>query len=275
MLNNIITKILLIISELKYRLALLNHRKKLPVLPQGDRLILDHLKRDGAYVISITDLALPSTEKLLKTARMQLAQIPKADHDDLAKKMPQIHTITDLPEITAWGTEPRLLNLIENYIGLPITYHGVHLRKDFPSEHQFDTLLWHKDAEDRRIIKIFLYLEDVEEKHGPFEYIPKSLISIWNSYRINLQLKRSRYLGITDQIVEKIIPRSAWKSCPGVAGTVIIGDTRNILHHGTLRIEERSALFFCYTATPPKRPELCTQYWDSTFPHIKPQLSIL
>jgi len=275
MLNNIIAKILLIISELKYRLALLNHRKKLPVLPQSDRLILEQLKREGAYVTSITDLALPSTAKLLKAAQIQLTQMSRADHDDLAKKSPQIYTITDLPEIADWGREPRLLNLIENYIGLPIAYHGVHLRKDFPSEHQFDTLLWHKDAEDRRIIKIFLYLEDVEKKHGPFEYIPKSLISIWNSYRINQQLKRSGYLGIADQIVEKILPRSAWKSCPGVAGTVLIGDTGALLHHGTLRIEERSALFFCYTATPPKRPELCTQYWDNTFPHIKPQLSIL
>ncbi|WP_423782422.1 hypothetical protein [Fischerella thermalis] len=34
--------------------------------------------------------------------------------------------------------------------------------------------------------------------------------------------------------------------------------------------EERSALFFVYTANPPKRPELRTQYWDDTFP--KPEL---
>jgi hypothetical protein len=33
----------------------------------------------------------------------------------------------------------------------------------------------------------------------------------------------------------------------------------------------RSTLFFVYTANPPKRPGLCTQYWDDTFP--KPELS--
>lgn len=92
-----------------------------------------------------------------------------------------------------------------------------------------------------------------------------------NYYHINRQLKQSGYLGITDEQLEEIIPKSAWKSCPGSAGTVIITDTATVLHHGTLRTQERLALFFAYTANPPKRPELCTQYWDNTF--TKPDLT--
>lgn len=255
-----------IICEIKYRLALVQHRSKLPLLSESDRSVVNTLKREGAYVTTLTDLG------LLQTAKSQLAQMEKVDNYHLAEKLPQIYTVTDIPEIAAWGKEPRLLNLIENYIGLPITFHGVHLRKDFPSDHQFNTLLWHKDGEDRRIIKVFVYLQDVLEKHGPFEYIPKSLTSIfsWKFYQIYLQLWLSGHLGISDQKLEKIIPKSAWKSCQGKVGTVIITDTNSVLHHGTLRTEARASLFFCYTAKSPKRPELCTQYWDHTFPHFTP-----
>jgi hypothetical protein len=87
-----------------------------------------------------------------------------------------------------------------------------------------------------------------------------------NYYRIYYKLWQSGYLGISDNTLENIIPKSAWKSCPGKAGTVILVDTRSVLHHGTLRSEERSALFFVYTANSPKKPEDCTQYWDDTFP---------
>jgi hypothetical protein len=263
-----------IICEIKYRFALVQHRSKLPLLSESDRFVVETLKREGAYVTTLIDLGLPlpTATELLRTAKRQLAQMEKVDHHHLAEKLPQIYTVTDIPEIATWGKEPRLLNLIENYIGLPIAFHGVHLRKDFPSEHQFNTLLWHKDAEDRRIIKVFVYLEDVLEKHGPFEYIPKSLTSIfsWEFYRIYLQLWLSGHLGINDQKLAKIIPKSAWKSCQGKAGTVIIADTKSVLHHGTLRTEARASLFFCYTAKSPKRPELCTQYWDNTFPHPTP-----
>lgn len=159
------------------------------------------------------------------------------------------------------------MNIIENYLGLPFAFHGVHLRKDFPNEHQFGTLLWHKDSEDRKMVKIIIYLNDVDEKHGAFEYIPVHLTSFphRNADRINNKLKQSGYLGITDEQLGEIIPKSAWKSCPGSAGTVIITDPRTTLHHGTIRTQERPALFFVYTANPSKRPELCTQYWDKTY----------
>ncbi len=169
------------------------------------------------------------------------------------------------------------MNIIESYIGLPITFHGVHLRKDFTSKNQFGTLLWHSDAEDRRIIKIFVYLHDVEEKHGPFQYIPRYLTSLfsWQYYRLYYKLWQSSYMGIDDQDVEKVIPKSAWKTCPGSAGTVVLVDTKNVLHHGTVRQQDRSTLFFCYTANPPERPDLCIQFWkdNDIYPDGKVLLS--
>ncbi len=264
-------KIFMLSSDLKYYIARWKHSRKLPVLEAGDRQILNALKKDGVCVTTLADLGLDSSSELLKAAYEQLSQMENPNNDHLDEKLPQIYTVTGLLEFSNWGNEKRLLNIIENYIGLPVAFHGVHLRKDFPSKHQFGTLLWHSDAEDRRIIKIFIYLNDVEEKTGPFEYIPRSLAPVfsWKYIQLYYKLFKSNYMGIDDKDVKPVIPKSAWKSCPGPAGTVIIVDTKNALHHGTVRTEERSALFFCYTANPPERPDLCTQYWDDTYPRVE------
>ncbi|WP_392532469.1 phytanoyl-CoA dioxygenase [Nostoc sp. C117] len=264
-------KISTLFSDLEYYVALVKHSRKLPALEEGDRQILNTLKKDGVYVTTLADLGLSSNSELLKAAYHQLSQMENPNNNHLDEKLPQISTVTGLAEFYAWGKEKRLLNIIENYIGLPVAFHGVHLRKDFPSKHQFGTLLWHSDAEDRRIIKIFVYLNDVEEKTGPFEYIPRSLTPFfsWKYFRLYYRLFKSGYMGIDDEEVKPVIPKSAWKSCPGLAGTVIIVDTKNTLHHGTVRTEERSTLFFCYTANPPERPDLCTQYWDDTYPRAE------
>ncbi|NEU79152.1 phytanoyl-CoA dioxygenase [Nostoc sp. UIC 10630] len=264
-------KIATLSSDFEYYLARWKHSKNLPALAGSDRNILNALKKDGVCVTTLADLGLNSTSELLKAAYHQLSQMENPNNDHLDERLPQIYTVTGLPEFYAWGLEKRLLSIIENYIGLPIAFHGVHLRKDFKSKHQFGTLLWHSDAEDRRIIKIFIYLNDVEQKTGPFEYIPRSLTSLfsWNYFRLYYKLWKSGYMGINDEQVKPVIPKSAWKSCPGPAGTVIIVDTKNALHHGTVRTEDRSTLFFCYTANPPERPDLCTQYWDDTYPRAE------
>ncbi|MDF5735938.1 MULTISPECIES: phytanoyl-CoA dioxygenase [unclassified Nostoc] len=264
-------KISTLSSDFEYYVARWKHSRNLPVLEGRDRYILNALKKDGVCVTTLADLGLNSSSELLKAAYHQLSQMENPNNDHLDEKLPQICTVTGLPEFYAWGIEKRLLNIIENYIGLPIAFHGVHLRKDLKNKHQFGTLLWHSDAEDRRIIKIFIYLNDVEEKTGPFEYIPRSLTSLfsWNYIRLYYKLWKSGYMGIDDEQVKPVIPKSAWKSCPGPAGTVILVDTKNALHHGTVRTEERSALFFCYTANPPERPDLCTQYWDDTYPRAE------
>ncbi|BAY13436.1 phytanoyl-CoA dioxygenase family protein [Calothrix sp. NIES-2098] len=272
MLKTVESKISALNWELGYRLSRLQHSKNLPALEKRDRIILNALKREGVYVTTLADLGLENTPELLQSAH-KLVSTMGGSNNQQSQKLPQIYTVTDLPEFKTWGNAPRLMKIIENYLGLPVAFQGVHLRQDLPNYNQFGTLLWHKDSEDRRMVKVIIYLNDVEEKHGPFEYIPLSLTSFpnLNSYQIDYKLWQSGYLGINDEEVKEIVPKSAWKSCPGQAGTVIITDPRTVLHHGTLRTESRSALFFVYTANPPKRPELCTQYWDDTF--AKPDIA--
>jgi hypothetical protein len=253
-----------------------HHSKNLPAISAKDQLIVDTLKTSGVYITSLEDLGFLSTATMLATANTCADSMVNPRDIHAGYKLPQIYTVTDLSEFSTWGSETRLQNIIEHYIGLPIAFHGVHVRKDFPNEKQLETLLWHKDSEDRRMIKVIIYLNDVTEEHGPFEYIPLPANSLEqvNNYRVDYELWRVNFLGINDDKMMKVIPKSAWKSCPGKAGTVIFADVRNIFHHGTVRNQERSTLFFTYTANSPKRPELCTQYYDDTFPKINPQLGL-
>jgi hypothetical protein len=276
MLKKIQDKILTLSYELSYRESLSRHAKNLPAINSGDKLIVNTLKKSGVYITSLEDLGFSSTAKMLATANTCADSMVNPRDIHAGYKLPQIYTVTDLPEFFNWGIETRLQNIIEHYIGLPIAFHGVHVRKDFPNEKQLETLLWHKDSEDRRMIKVIIYLNDVTEEHGPFEYIrlPTNALEQVKNYQVDYELWRVNFLGINDDKMMKVIPKSAWKSCPGKAGTVIFADVRNIFHHGTVRNQERSTLFFTYTANSPKRPELCTQYYDDTFPKINPQLGL-
>ncbi|GAB4461745.1 MAG: hypothetical protein OHK0037_11410 [Elainellaceae cyanobacterium] len=267
-LNNAQRKLSVIQSDIQYHAALKSHAPHLPNLSSEDQHLVDCLRTEGVAITSLEKLGLPSTPELLKETQSWLERMKAAHTPQLLDGycLPQIYTMTDLAAFSNWAVEQRLINVIENYVGLPVAFQGVHLRRDFPNEKQGGTLLWHKDGEDRRIVKIFVYLEDVTEEHGPFEYIPKSITDSKRvSWQIYYQVWRSGFIGIEDHKMQQIVPRSAWKSCPGPAGTVVMAALQDIYHHGRTRQIERPLLFYVYTANPPKRPDLCKQYSDETY----------
>lgn len=277
-----VTQVAQIPAEIRYQIELANYAPHLPPLDVFDQQIVDTCKREGVYVTSLDELGFASTAPMMQAARHYLDMMesirPKqslehVDLDQATSLHPQIFTMTDLPEFTNWGRESRLLDIIENYIGLPVAFHGVHLRRDFANPSPITTELWHQDLEDRRMLKAIIYLSDVlTEADGPFEYIPKSQVSPQLARRIHRSIAKAWALGISDQEMEKLVPRSAWKRCTGPAGTVVLMDPKNIFHHGKSRIRERAALFYVYTAANPLHPEHCTQYSDDTFARPKLEL---
>ncbi len=276
-------------SDLSYQLALSKHAKKLPTLTAQDQLIVEACRKDGAFVTSLEALGLASTPKMLQAAEkllveMQAVLVRQTDMKTWGTcenpAYPQIFTVTDLPEFVEWATDQRLLNIVEHYLGLPAEFQGVHLRRDFANERPVTTELWHKDLEDRRVIKIFVYLSDVIEETGPYEYIPKSHVTPAIARQIDAAIlqrviAKPGDLGIDDTEMAAIVPRSRWKACEGSAGMVLFSDAVAVFHHGKSRQKGRSALFFVYTTQKPLRPEACTQYHDRTFARpdqLQPQI---
>lgn len=264
------------LSALRYPLDLVSHHHHLPALSTTDLEIATELKQKGACITSLAQLGLPSTPTLLAAAQTYLQMMKslqssgsatyhssKEEHDPA---YPHIFTVTDLPEFANWGSNPRLLNIVENYIGLPVKFQGVHLRRDFPNEKPITTGLWHWDLEDRRMVKIFVYLTDATDEYGPLEYIPKEYIPWWMQQQIWRKVWRSGRMGLYDEEVEAFVPRSHWRRCSAPAGSVVFADPAAVFHRGSPRQRERDTLFFVYTAAHPLRPGHVLQYHDDTFP---------
>lgn len=273
MLNSLTKKISRVQAEIPYRIELMRYSQNLPALNTQDRLIVEACRRDGAYITTLDKLGFASTPQMLEAAETRLQKLradfpidyTKLDGNGTDPMYPHAWTVTHFPEFAAWAHEPRLLGIVKNYIKLPVAFQGVHLQRDFPNKNQVLAELWHKDAEDRRMIKAIVYLSDVTEEHGPFQYIPKSKVSLSTWRKIKAKIAQSPDLGITDAEMEQFIPRSDWKSCTGPAGTVVFVDVKAVLHHGKSRIKERSALFFVYTSDRPLHPEYCTVFNDDSF----------
>ncbi|PSB29273.1 phytanoyl-CoA dioxygenase [Stenomitos frigidus] len=278
MLKIILRKIHRILSDIKYSFDLRQHAKHLPALSPQDRAIVEACRKEGTCVTSLEALGLPSTEMLEEAKELLVdMQAVLARRTNLKTwgtcenpAYPQIFTVTDLPVIADWAQNQRLLNIIENYIGLPVAFQGVHLRRDFANEHPVTTEFWHRDLEDRRVIKLFVYLSDVATEAGPYEYIPRSKVTPAIVRQIETSFKQrvasNPYdMGLIDDEMAAIVPRSDWHSCEGPTGTAVFSDSVAVFHHGKSRQQGRSALFFVYTAKNPLRPQDCTQYSDRTY----------
>ncbi|GEM_PF-360584 len=99
---------------------------------------------------------------------------------------------------------------------------------------------WHRDPEDKKMCKMFLYLNDVDESAGPFIYIPESKYGLKWGHLFKQQPPRGFYP--SDGDVENAIPKEAVKKCVGRAGTVIFCDTSG-LHKGGYAISKERVMF--------------------------------
>jgi Phytanoyl-CoA dioxygenase (PhyH) len=74
------------------------------------------------------------------------------------------------------GTNPRLLDLANAYLGMwsKLEYVDVWYTPPAGSDERKSSQRWHRDFNDRHLLKAFVYLVDVDEETGPFEYVPGS-----------------------------------------------------------------------------------------------------
>jgi hypothetical protein len=71
----------------------------------------------------------------------------------------------------------RMLDVANTYLGLWSKLEYVDLWYSVPQPEDADRIAsqrWHRDFNDRRLVKAFLYLVDVNEGNGPFQYVPGS-----------------------------------------------------------------------------------------------------
>ncbi len=244
------------IVDLAYEAKVAQYQASLPKLDTEDQIILEALQKTGTYSITIEDLQLESTESFLRKTRdlvNYLKNIPSANKNSIDLEQDKF---TDHPEIFLWGIEPRILDIIEHYIGLPLYYQGYALRRDIVTDTSTDAesvRAWHLDAEDRAMIKVIIYLNDVGLDGGHYQYVSKDL----TEEAIKKINYNSGYL--SDQKMVHVIPERYWNGCIGKLGTVIFTDPSKVFHRAKPpEKEDRFSISFCYTSNKPK------YYWGTT-----------
>jgi hypothetical protein len=231
-------------SEIAYQAAVEKYSPYLVEISQNDLEIVSKIKQEGVFITSLSELKIASSDQFITAAQKLIPQITPSISKDPNSYVVHASSQQIMANkiIFLWGLEQRLLNIVENFFGLPVAYHGVYFRRDIANNSERGSRLWHLDKEARKVIKIIVYLHDIDENNGPFQYIHPSLTpKIAKSLRY-----KAGY--IRDQSMQEVISTREYKSCTGVAGTVVFAATHSIFHRGKIPVtSDRFSVFFDYT----------------------------
>jgi Phytanoyl-CoA dioxygenase (PhyH) len=165
-----------------------------PALDETQRRVVAGLREEGFFVIPFSELFpdpavwerldanaqafVAGTEAgLAREAAGEDSGLRRTSKDFVVRKYAYDATL-GLDDL--WldlALQPRLLDLANSYLGLLSKLEYVDLWYTKPAAAEAErqaSQRWHRDYNDRHLLKAFIYLTDVDEESGPFEYVPRS-----------------------------------------------------------------------------------------------------
>lgn len=109
--------------------------------------------------------------------------------------------------------------------------------------------LWHRDRDDLMILKIFIYLSDVDVSNGAFTYAPGTHIIGHNQKEPEYFLENGKTKRSYDAQLERIVPKENWIIGSGKMGTIVFADTHG-LHKGGFVTTGSRFLYTCMFLSP-------------------------
>ncbi len=208
--------------------------------------IIATLNRDGYVVLpqplELTDELLRESRRLLSSRR----EAPRGDFD-LSKKF-YWETLLTEGDLSAdsifvrYAAQERLIRLAAMYLGEAPYLASIFLPYSFPTgQNPTHSQLWHRDADDVRIFKVFVYCTDVlTPDEGPFTVAKKGAAGWREGPLVPL-------CSYDDQAFKKISRPGSIEPIYGKAGTTFICDTKACFHFGSRCITNpRLACFLTY-----------------------------
>ena len=242
-----------------YEREISRHKPRLPKLSETDAEIVAGLEQDGVYMTSLEALALPDTDQMLSSAlKLMEAYAGRSAKGEFRSQYTIQASAAEVmrhPQIFWWGLNQRLLRIVEAYLGLPVGYDGMNFFYTVADGRQVGARLWHRDLEDRRIVKVTVYLHDVGEDGGPYEILHRDFPGSRSLSGFNYPVLTQEKL---EQKVSAPISDQDVTSCVGPAGTVIFSDSATRYHRGKPAVSrDRCAIFYNYFSRVPLRPFFC------------------
>jgi hypothetical protein len=141
--------------------------------------------------------------------------------------------IVNCPHLLNWANNPRILSIVGQHLGGKPTLSSLTVWWSYPGHHEpQEAENFHRDVDDLSFIKLFVYLNDVDDEGGPHVFVP-------GSHRSENFRKIRRY---TDEEVESFFGSAKVKFFKGKAGTAFLENTFG-LHKGELPKSKRRILF--------------------------------
>ena len=242
-----------------YEQAKSRYKAKLPKLPALDSEIVAGLERDGVFITSLDALGLPGSDEMFASGR-KLADV-YGERSARGGLRNQYTVQADADEVMRhsaifrWGLNERLLRIAESYLGLPVGYDGINIFYTVADGRQSGARRWHRDIEDRRMLKAAVYFNDVDMDGGPLEILHRRFPG-------DDAMSSSGYPVLTQEALETKLgaPLDGGDvtTCVGPAGTVIFSDLATHYHRGRPAVSrDRCAVFYNYISHRPLRPFFC------------------
>lgn len=236
----------------KSRTLYREHRQELT--PVQERIAAD-LRRDGIALAHIDEFSL---DKHILSVLQQYTQDRLAAADTKTNKS-FLRNIWDAVPLLSFDNpfvllaiNNAILDCVNAYMGMLTKFYYFTLNITTPvpvGTAAVQSQRWHRDPEDKKLCKVFLYLSDVDETAGPFIYIKGSQYG--GRWRTLFPQRPPRGNYPPEQGVEKMIPKKDWHTGIGTAGTIIFCDTSG-LHRGGYATKKDRVMFtagYCSQAT--------------------------
>jgi len=231
------------------------YQENLPILDPIQKKVVEDFRRDGIASIHIDEL-FPGRNLLPVLQKYVIQGIDDAETKMQKKFLKQLWDLIPLVDfknvLMMLPLESRIINIVNSYMGMCSRFYNLTLNVTtpvLPDAAAVSSQRWHRDPEDRKMCKLFLYLNDVDEYSGPFQYI----LGSQRGGRYGRYFPQHPPKGTCpgDDKVAQVIPQSAMKSYTGRAGTIIFADTTGFHKGGYAKTKERIMFTagFCSSAS--------------------------
>lgn len=235
------------------------HARGMPRLSSDDQAIVDDLDAHGVHITTLDKLAIPGSRVMFGAAsaiaELYSERVKHPPYDTRATISAEADDVLPHPEIFRWGASERILRIVEAYLKVPVAYDGMNLFYTVADGRQAGTRLWHRDREDRRMVKVAIYLNDVDEGGGPLQIVHRHFPDRDPANDFTYPALKQDEL---EARLKAPIRDGDVTSCTGPAGTVIFSDTASHYHRGKPAVSrDRGAVFFNYFSRVPRHPFFC------------------
>lgn len=149
------------------------------------------------------------------------------------------------------GLNNNFLAIAQDYLGCKPYLGRFYYWYDYKinQKEEISTQLFHQDGDDIKFFKIFVYLNDVDEKNGAHSYIPRTQEFSSNPLHINIEKKETKFnsfKGFSEEDIHKAYPEDVYINLIGNKGHIIFEDTSGYHRGKMIENGSRKMLVFEY-----------------------------